>query len=54
MITMPTLYIKATLYDEIIKRGLDATEYVNRVVEATLLTGEISKISKILKKKKKK
>ncbi|MEM4975993.1 MAG: hypothetical protein QXT64_01560 [Desulfurococcaceae archaeon] len=35
---MPTIYLRRDLYDEIVRRGYDVTEYVNKVVENALKT----------------
>jgi len=45
---MPTIYLKGHLYDEIIRRRIKPTEFVNRVVEVALMTGKVES-----KKKKK-
>jgi hypothetical protein len=36
MISLPTVHLRKNLYDGIVKRGEDVTEFVNRVVEAVL------------------
>jgi hypothetical protein len=33
---MPNVYLRKGLYDEIVKRGFDVSEYVNRLVEEAL------------------
>jgi post-segregation antitoxin (ccd killing protein) len=33
---MPNVYLRKELYDEIVKRGFDVSEYVNRLVEEAL------------------
>lgn len=37
---MAQLYLKKELYDSIIKRGFDVTEFVNQAVEMSLKTKE--------------
>jgi len=33
---MPIVYLRKKLYDEIVKRGHDVTDFVNKAVEETL------------------
>lgn len=37
---MPSINLKKTLYDELIRRGEDPTRFINRVVAAKLEMGE--------------
>ena len=33
---MPTVYLRKDLYDKLVKKGLDASEYVNALVESSI------------------